>query len=517
MSRGRWENPWEEMMAYVGFDAADAARLADLRPAVEPRLIWIVDRFYATIERFSEARQILKDDEQVERLKVTLRRWVMDMLSGPYDAAYWERRQRIGEVHVRVGLPERYVFTAMNLIRTDLCMVARGLPGVEDDHWLICQAIHRITDLELAAMSAAFHEAHEQRRLRSLQDLIVQNLPITVLLLDSRGHVTSATRPSARLFGDMAELGRHFEDFLPVDLVEAADLHASVARALSTGREINIPRVSLGQGSETRTFRVTLVPLDHETARMLIHVEELTDVVQNEARLQQAEALARIGSLAANVAHEIRNPLAAISATLQVIVGSEANDRRKVILGKVQEQVHRLDRLVSDLLGYSRPAEPRLESISLAELAHDAVAAAAVPAELEIVEDIPALGDGGYVQQILINLLQNARDAVGQDARIIVRVGPGPQVEVDDEGPGVSDEVARKLFEPFVTTKTRGTGLGLAISRKLAESMSGRLELMERPTTPVERPAPGACFRLSLNRARQPKGADPSGQSQPQG
>lgn len=503
MSTDGWENQWEEMKEYVGFTDEDAAALTRLRPRVEPHLGELTDNFYATIERFPGARAIIEDDAQVERLKGTLRRWVTELLTGPYDATYWSRRKRIGEVHVRVGLPERYVFTAMNLIRTDLCRVARQERGDEELHWQICLAIHRITDLELAAMSAAFHEAHEQRRLRGLQDLIVQNLPITVLLLDEHGRVASATRPSARLFGEAAEIGLHYGDFLPDELVEAADLRSSVSRAIATGREITIPRVTLGSGSEARTFRVTLVPLEHETARMLLHVEELTDVVQNEARLQQAEALARIGSLAANVAHEIRNPLAAISATLQVIVGSEANDRRKIILGKVQEQVHRLDRLVSDLLGYSRPAEPRLEPVSLAELAREAVGLSGVAAELRIVDVVPTLGDGQYVNQILVNLLQNARDAAGPEARIVVHVGPGPQVVVEDDGPGVSLEVVAKLFEPFVTTKTRGTGLGLAISRKLAESMGGKLDLVERDEDePLPGRGPGARFRLSLSRAR---------------
>lgn len=502
---GGWSNPWEEMKAYVGFDEADMARLAALRPAVEPRLQWLVDNFYATVLRFPDARTVLQSEGQVARLKGTLKRWVMDMLTGPYDDAYWERRKRIGQVHVKVGLAERYVFAAMNLIRRDLCQIAREAVADGEERWVTCMALHRITDLELAAMSAAFHEAHELRRLQSLQDLIVQNLPITVLLLDQEGRVTSATRPSASLFGTRAEVGQHYLDFLPEELVEVADLPAAVSRALATDRDINIPRIPVGSGPDRRTFRVSLVPLEDETARMLIHVEELTDVVQSEARLQQSEALARIGSLAANVAHEIRNPLAAISATLQVIVGSEANDRRKIILGKVQEQVHRLDRLVSDLLGYARPAEARLEPVPLAELAREAVVLSGARADMEVLEDPLTLADGQYVQQILVNLLQNARDAAGAEGGVVVRVGPGPTVEVEDDGPGVSAEVAGKLFEPFVTTKTRGTGLGLAISRKLAEAMGGSLELVDTSKNGHDPRRRGATFRLALNRATGPR------------
>ena len=497
---------WQEMLAYVGFDAADAARLKALRPHVEPRLGRVVDRFYDTVLRFPGARAVLANEQQVERLRMSLHQFIVELLEGPHDHAYWIKRRRIGAVHVRVGLPERYVFTAMNLMRQDLCAIAVDhLP--EAERMPACLSLHRITDLELAVMSGAYHEAHEERQLRSLQDLIVRNLPVTVLCLDAEGRVTSATRPSSRLLGATAEVGRHYESFLPESLIEAADLHTQVGRALATGREITVPRVILGQRESARHFRITLVPLEHELARLLIHIEELTDVVHAEQRVQQAESLARVGGLAAHMAHEIRNPLAAISATLQVITASmPEDDRRKLILGKVQEQVHRLDRLVSDLLGYARPVNLRLEPLCLPTLAREAISAAGVPAALHVEAEERAEADAQSLQQALVNLLQNARDAlVGAglevEGRLRLRVCEGARLQVEDDGPGVPEVVMSKLFEPFVTTKTRGTGLGLAISHKLLTGMGGELRL--------EGPGPGAVFSLQLRRA-QPKAAQTS-------
>ena len=253
------------------------------------------------------------------------------------------------------------------------------------------------------------------------------------------------------------------------------------------------------EAEHARHFRVTLVPLEHELARLLIHIEELTDVVRNEQRLQQTEALARIGGLAAHMAHEIRNPLAAISATLQVIGGSMAeDDRRKAILGKVQDQVHRLDRLVSDLLGYARPVQVRLEMIDLHAAARDAVAASGVPAALVVEAGGCGRADAQHLQQVLVNLLQNARDALlgsgnPVEGKVRLRVCAGPALVVEDDGPGVPAEVQDRLFEPFVTTKTRGTGLGLAISKKLVSGMGGALSL-EAAAAPLR----GAAFRVSL-------------------
>jgi signal transduction histidine kinase len=484
----------QELEQYIGIGSDDIVLLQRLQQVAEPDIPTIVDNFYRAILA-SAARQVLQDEAQVQRLKLTLRRWISEMLTGPHDDAYWERHTRIGRTHVRVGLQHRYVFAALNLIRGDLQRIAHDRMPPEEC-MQVCLSLNRQLDLELAVMSSTYMQAHEDIQLRSLQDLIIRSMPVTILCLDGSGKVTAATRPSARLFGDNAEIGRHYEDFLPSDLVEAADLPSLVGQCLATGQELSMPRVVLGEGASARHFRISIVPLHHELARLLLHVEETSEAVQAEARAQQAESLARIGSLAANVAHEIRNPLTAISSTLQVISGSfPAEDRRKAILGKVGEQVLRLDRLVSDLLGYSRKPVPRPQRLDLMDLCREAVTAAGVEAELAGSSGL-VVADPGMVNQILVNLLQNGRDAGGA---LRIQVEPGA-VLVIDGGPGVPVDLCEKIFEPFVTTKTRGTGLGLAISRKLADAIQGSLKW--RLPTAVELGelgrGPGACFTLRL-------------------
>lgn len=484
-----------EMMDYVGFSEADGLALQALLPHADPVLTVIAERFYDAIDRNPGARRVFVNDAQIQRLKLSMQRWLRQLLEGPWDRAYWERRRSIGRTHVRVGLPERYMFTAMNLLRAELVEIARQhLP--DDRAWVTCHAIARVCDLELAVMCSTFMEAHEDQRLRSLQDVIIRSLPITVLCLDREGVVTAATRPSARLFGAGAEIGSSISDFLPQELIEVSRLEANLRRAQARGHEVSVPRVVLGEGPAARTFRVNIVPLSHELAEVLVHVEELTDAVQAEARAQQAESLARIGSLAATLAHEIRNPLTAISATLQVIGGTlEETDRRRTILTKVQEQVFRLDRLVSDLLGYAKPAVARMDVVALESLCAEAISSAAVPAELRVVAPVTVWADAQLVMQILVNLLQNARDAVGAQGQVLVVVGPGPQVEVIDSGAGVPAAQRARIFDAFVTSKVRGTGLGLAICRKYATAIGAVLTLEEDDPS---RPLRGACFKLTL-------------------
>lgn len=487
----------DELKSWIGFSSADEARLRALRPAVAPHLERIADRFYAAIQASPQAHQVFKDQAQIKRLHASLQRWMMSLLTGPWDATWADRSRHIGQVHVRVGLPERYMFAAMSLIREDLCAIADESADQVEAR-AICRAVHKVTDLELSLMTGAYHAAHEDRQLRSLQQVIVENLPVHVLVLDERGHVTSATHPRGRIFAADATAGLPYTAFLPPQLIVAADLDTHIRAAMASQKVQVLSHVSL-PGPPPRHFRITIVPLDHDLARLLLHVEELTDVLDAQARVHQAESLARIGGMAAQLAHEIRNPIAGISGTLQVIVQNMAeDDRRRMVLGRVQEQVHRLDRLVRDLLHYSRPAELSFVDTSLSNLSREAIRQAAVEVELEVIEDRAVHTDAEAVIQILVNLLQNAREASGEGGWIGLRLGPGPELWVMDAGPGVPRELRDSLFEPFITTKTKGTGLGLAICRRRVEELRATLDLYEGPMSwPTERRR-GAVFRLRL-------------------
>lgn len=460
------------MMTYVGFNEADQALLRAFAPCAEPHLGGITDRFYDRVLSNETARNVFEDEAQVNRLKQTLVVWCRELLNGPWDAAYHDRRVRIGHRHVQTGLPSRFMFTAMNGIRSDLCRIARSEAGLGDaTSEATCEAINRITDLDLAVMCGTFMDTRQQGALRTLQDLIVQNMPVTVLCLDQDMRVTSSTRMSGG-----SALGRHVNEVLQPGLIHHVNLDAAFKRVRATGNELTMPRVVVGK----RHFRLTMVPIEHDLATVLLHIEEFTDVVDAQARAAQAESLARLGSLAANVAHEIRNPLAAISATLQVIGRSfDPTDRRAPILRKVNDQVFRLDRLVTDLLGYARPAEADFSLLELDSLAREAITESGVQAELQSEGASLCQGDQGYAVQVLVNLIQNARDAGGQ---VTVRVS-GSTVEVQDDGAGVSPKVRPRLFDPFVTSKAKGTGLGLAICKKLCTAMGATIALEDKPPT----------------------------------
>lgn len=482
-------HPFDEMKSYVGFGDADQAALRAFWPTVAPRRREMSQRFYDAILAHPNASAVLADDAQVERLRCTLEGWVEELLLGPWDMDYFARRQRIGEVHVRVGLPSRYMFTAMTVVREFLCEIAQAEmedPGCQ----LLCRAIGRVTELDLAIMSESFLERREEKQFRDLNTLIVEHMPVKIMLLDADYNVIAST-----LTGYGQAVGRPFVESLPDALVEKADLRALVRHAVQTQREITLVRVDAPIDGVDRVFQINLVPLEHAQVPLLIHLEDLTETVEAESRLQRSEALAQLGSLSASVAHELRNPLAGMSAALQLISGSfEGDDRRQKALTGVQHQIRRLDLLVADLLAFARPGAARMERLDLAETTASAlllVQANHADVTMELEGRGTAYADADRVQQVVINLVENAAQAAGPGGRVRIDIERGC-VRVSDDGPGVPRDQRALIFAPFYTTRSRGTGLGLAISQRAARTMNGDLVLLD------EGALGGATFELRL-------------------
>src|SRR3954471_18919517 len=214
---------------------------------------------------------------------------------------------------------------------------------------------------------------------------------------------------------------------------------------------------------------------------------DITDRKRSEERLREQAALARLGEMAAVVAHEVKNPLAAIKGALQVIGGRmpEAG-RDRMIVGEVVARVDSLNDIVQDLLVFGRPRDPQLGPVPLADLVENTVGLMRKdPAQAGLVVQVS--GDNPVVQAdveqlriVLLNLLLNAAQANGHTGRIRVEIRANDlaaTVAIADEGPGIPVDVRARIFEPFFTTKHRGTGLGLPTARRVIERHHGTLDV----------------------------------------
>ena len=213
-------------------------------------------------------------------------------------------------------------------------------------------------------------------------------------------------------------------------------------------------------------------------------------------QMERADRLASVGEMATGVAHEIKNPLAGISGAISVLADDFAeDDPRRDIVGKVLEQIARLDKTATDLLHFGRPGKPEFSFVDINALIKKTLFFVSQHPESrsihrlkELTRDLPPVWvDEKQMQQILFNIIINAIQAMqeggtlGIQTELVQREGTDwVQVQISDTGPGISAEILENIFVPFFTTKTQGTGLGLSICRQLLEQLGGTLQVASR-------------------------------------
>jgi PAS domain S-box-containing protein len=234
----------------------------------------------------------------------------------------------------------------------------------------------------------------------------------------------------------------------------------------------------------------TIVPFFDDTGKPYQYIAIRADITarkEAEAKLAEQAALARVGQLAAVVAHEVRNPLAGIKGAIQILMSRRRTDDAELpVMRDITGRIDALSDLINDLMVYSRPRPLSLGQVELRAVVNDAVNVvrrdpAAQRVTIEVTGGpVHLRADSDMLRAAVLNLLLNAAQAMGGDGRIAVTVGAGERVAIitlRDTGPGIAPDVLPKIFEPFFTTKARGGGLGLPIARRTAERHGGTLDL----------------------------------------
>lgn len=323
---------------------------------------------------------------------------------------------------------------------------------------------------------------------------LLESISDGVIAVDTEGRITQFNRAASAILGHAADevRGRSFAELFGRPFAAPAGYDAMALRAKG-GRAIPV--------SERDS------PVAGRGAQPMGHVKTFQDLSEIEAmrtRMRQVDRLAAIGEMAATVAHEIRNPLGGLRGFAALLARDiPESDPRRRLVDKILRGAESLDRVVNELLEYTRPIELRLEPVSCAALAAAAIACLEPGASADRVKnqadpDLHVLADPGKMRQVLLNVLLNAlqsMDHPGGLARVWTEAAGGEAIlHVEDSGCGMDPAQLEKIFSPFYTTKEKGTGLGLAVSLKIVEGHGGAMHARSAP-------GQGSTISIRLRRA----------------
>lgn len=399
----------------------------------------------------------------------------------------------------------RYLFgmRVKDSLRAVLAVAEREEPdpplSSEDRVLLATLSAHAAAAIEAARLLREVRQQAEHvERLQVRQERILESSAVGLLLMDATRRILACNRALESMFGVLRKevIGRKIEEILPLHLVRRLERETEAARP---GEEVRIYRhVMASRTGQRVVMNLSVSPAVHELTgdgARVVSFDDVTDRVKLEEQVLRQERLASLGLLAAGVAHEVNTPITGISSYVQMMLEEmDPHDPRREMLEKIDAQSRRVSSIANSLLNLARPERAATETLSLNEFVEEVlrlfepqVRGRGIRMESRLDPYLPAVrAHRAKMQQVLLNLLLNARDAVGDGGTIKVLTGHDRgrvYLDVMDDGVGIAEEDLNRIFDPFFTTKGRGrgTGLGLSISCGIVHEHDGEISVESSP------------------------------------
>ncbi|MCB0349766.1 MAG: ATP-binding protein [Bdellovibrionales bacterium] len=365
---------------------------------------------------------------------------------------------------------------AIWLINNTSLFIVAGLGGYLGDQFRFVSE-----DLEI--------KTEEVRALTDINEIIVDNIPSGLMVISSDNKVVSSNRGAAKIFGDLGLEGRPIGEIF-------ADLENAITSLRSNPNASHVERYELNYynyKNEKMILEVILSVINRKTSdhgQVLCLIQNLTEIKNLEFSMRQKEKLAAVGQLAAGIAHEIRNPLASISGSVQLLESSlqTQTTEDKKLLAIVIKEIDRLNKLVTEFLDFVRPDSRIEDPININNLAKEVLEMAKLNEKLsskvehrtELRAQSIVYGHYDKLKQALLNIIMNAYQAMHDTLRPEIYIQTIDQegsviLIIQDNGVGMTQDNLKRIFEPFHTTKPQGTGLGMAITHKIIETHNAEI------------------------------------------
>jgi two-component system NtrC family sensor kinase len=355
--------------------------------------------------------------------------------------------------------------------------------------------------IQNARLYASLEEkVSEYERLKEFNENIVESISVGVLAVDLEDRIESWNSQMEVMYAmPRADvLGRRLSEVFPAAFME------EFYRVRQNPGIHNLYKFRLSTPSgDSRSANIAIAPLvtkKFSVIGRLIIVDDITDRIELESQLTQAEKLSSIGLLAAGVAHEVNTPLAVISSYAQMLTKQIKDDAKlSSLLDKITRQTFRASEIVNNLLNFSRTSATEFNDVDLNRIVTETLGllehqfkTSGIKVETDLYAGLPPIhGNAGKLQQVFLNLFLNARDAmagVGGTLHIQTSNGSCVQVNISDTGSGIAPEHVNRIYDPFFTTKaapregqSRGTGLGLSVTYGIIQEHAGQIRVDSAP------------------------------------
>ncbi len=347
---------------------------------------------------------------------------------------------------------------------------------------------------EIGVLTEAFNNmiskikssTEELKKLKEINEDILRSTTTGIMTIDKCGNVSSINRAAEKILRD----AKRYNQEIYENVVELSK------KALHTGKQIN-DVYKYNYNDKYKVIEINTSLLTNEKGIITGALSSFNDITKRkeiEEKIEQIDKLTSLGQLAAGLAHEIRNPLAGMKTSAQVLTNRLKDNRSNVmLLNNIVSEIDRVNRLVYDILNFAKPQEPCLEKTDITFLIRDSVELMAEHIknnDIVVKDELPDKEyycriDKGQLKQILINLIMNSLKAMENGGELILKGGKMGEESyftliIEDTGKGISPEIIDTIFDPFFTTYSEGTGLGLSVVKSLVIQNNGDIRVVSR-------------------------------------